>query len=140
MIKYSKIDGLRRIKRLETFRPKMSLQDTIHFCIENGFKLDIEYEGENEDVLNGYRTVAPAAFGKHITTGNKVMRAYLLQGVSKSKKSPQWRLFRLDRIKKYNIFYSSTSVKKNKLYRMDDKHMAVIYAEIEKAFENLLEI
>ena len=63
----------------------------------------------------------------------------LNEGASKSKKTPNWRLFRLDRIKQYNVYYNKTRVGSNKLYRMDDQAMSVIYAEIEKSFNQLLQ-
>jgi len=137
--RYRDISELKRIKRLSKIKPKMSLQEAILFCIENNFKMDIMYsDGNDKEVLTGYRNISPAALGKHRTTGNKVVRAFLNEGASLSKKSPNWRLFRLDRIKQYNIYYNKTRVGSNKLYRMDDQAMSVIYSEIEKSFKQLL--
>lgn len=130
--RFESISNLKRIKRIKRVRPVLSLVDTIKYCIKKGFKLDFMYEDEKDGnkVLQGFREVAPAAVGIHISTGNEVMRAYLMNGVSKSKKSPYWRLFRIDRIKSYNIYYNKTKVGSNKLYRTGDKHMSEIFSEI----------
>lgn len=141
--RFKDISNLDRIKRIERIRPVLSLKDTISYCIKKGYKLDFMYaeDGDKEgSVLSGFRNVAPAAVGKHISTGNEVMRAYLMGGISKSKRSPYWRLFRLDRIKSYNINFSKTKVGSNKSYSTGDKHMEKIYTEINKGFKNLISI
>lgn len=99
--------------------------------------MDILYKDEESDVLEGYRGISPAAFGTLKGTGNKALRAYLNDGVSKSNRIPKWRLFRLDRIKQYNTNFSKFSI--NPLYRMGDKNMSSIESQlIKKAIENLL--
>lgn len=127
--RFKDISDLARIKRLSKIRPVLSLKESIKYCIRKGFKLDFMYEDDSDGdkVLTGFRNVAPAAVGKHLTTGNEVMRGYLNEGVSKSKRVPYWRLFRLDRITSYNINFSKTRT--NKLYRKDDKHIVYIYAQ-----------
>lgn len=132
--RFKPINKLERIERIKKVRPILSLVDTIKYCINKGYKLDFLYEDEKDsgNVLTGYRGVAPAAVGIHTSTGNEVLRAYLMQGVSKSQRSPYWRLFRLDRIKVYNIHFSKTKVGSNKLYRQDDKHMSQIFTEVKR--------
>lgn len=136
--KFEDISGEKRILRIKKAKKTKNLLDTIEYCIDNELKLDFLYKGEDNDVLEGYRSVSPVAVGRHKDTGNKVMRAFLNEGVSKSKKTPKFRLFRLDRIQDFNVYYSPTNVKNNKLYRPNDKHMDVIYSEIQKSFNNLL--
>jgi hypothetical protein len=129
--RFKDISGLDRIKRVEKIKPILSLKDSLIYCIKKGFKIDFMYEdGESEKVLKGFRNVAPAAVGKHISTGNEVVRAYLNAGVSKSKRSPYWRLFRLDRITSYNINYSKNRVGSNKMYRKNDKHISEIFKQV----------
>lgn len=85
-------------------------RDTIAAMLEDAIKekkvVLIRYK-DGPIVLPGHRTIEPHAFGT-ATSGNKVIRAWLREGVSKtgdSGKSPMpgWRLFRLDRIKSIEI-------------------------------------
>ncbi len=140
MKQFKSISDKPRIKRISRIRPAMSLEDTIKYCIKNGFKMDFLYQDDSKTgkVLTGYRSVSPAALGTHKNTGNRVMRAYLNEGVSLSKRDPKWRMFRLDRIASYNIHYQKNKVGQNKLYRENDKHMSEIDSQIKKALENLL--
>jgi hypothetical protein len=140
MSRFKDISGNVRIKRLPRIKNIMNLNDTINYCINNKFKMDILYE-ENEDagvVLNGYRSITPVAFGIHRSTENLILRAYLNEGVSKSQAVPYWRLFRLDRIHQFNINFSKTNIANKESYHEDDKHMSTIFSQLEKAFNNLL--
>ena len=103
--KFEDISGEKRILRIKKTKKTKNLLDTIEYCIDNELKLDFLYKGEDNDVLEGYRSVSPVAVGRHKDTGNKVMRAFLNEGVSKSKKTPKFRLFRLDRIQDFNVYY-----------------------------------
>lgn len=137
MADFFNIEGTKRIKRLKDFKPVLSLEEIIRYCIKNKLKMDILYKDDESNVLEGYRGISPAAFGILKGTGNQALRAYLNDGVSKSQRIPKWRLFRLDRIKQYNINFDKFSI--NSLYRMGDKHMSSIESQlIKKSFENLL--
>lgn len=135
---FKDISGLKRIQRISKTEKVMSLKETIIYAIKNGIKMDILYQDDKTDVLAGYREISPAALGTHVSSNNDVLRAFLQFGVSKSKRVPKWRLFRLDRIKDYALNFSKSKVKDNKYYRMNDKHMANIECQIEKGFINLI--
>jgi len=83
--------------------------------------LYIYYAGD-ETVNRGYRTIEPFVLGKHVKTGNLVLRAWQQAGSSDSakgvKRTPRekdklagWRLFRLDGI--------TTAMKTSKKFKTD---------------------
>lgn len=89
---------------------------------------------EGEGVKPGYREVEPYVYGKHYISGNDVVRAWLIRGVSKTGEIdpslvPGWRLFRVDRMgnwlnndNKFEPYTENGSPVRNK-YNPDDKHM-----------------
>ena len=44
------------------------------------------------------RVVIPAAYGRHVSTGNLVLRGYQIGGTSSSRTVPFWTLFSVDKI------------------------------------------
>jgi len=100
---------------------------------------------EGEGIKPGYREVEPYVFGRHYKSGNEVIRAWLIRGVSKTGELdpslvPGWRLFRVDRMGNWidtgDTFepYVDNSPVREK-YNPDDKHMisgrGKIYYKIE---------
>lgn len=135
---FKDISNLSRIKKFQRL-PEMDKKLTylnaevmIKYAIQNDLKIDFFYQDDmaGGTVLRGYRSVSPVAIGNHVSSGNKVFRAYLNEGVSKSKKEPRWRLFRVDRVTAMKVYFSPTKAKFNKLYRPNDKHMANIDEQV----------
>ena len=111
-----------------------SVRATIAYAIASDLKIDIFYADDEGGgiVLRGYRSVTPVAIGSHVTTGNQVFRAYLMEGVSKSKRIPKWRLFRVDRVKSIKIHYSPSRAKWHASYRPNDKHIGSMFVEVKR--------
>lgn len=121
---------IKDILKVKTFDPSLTQQGTqtiLIFAIKKNLKVDFYYEdsvgGTDATVLKGYREVSPVALGTHKSTGNMVFRGYLLDGISKSKKTPKWRLFRVDRVMSIRLNYSRQVARFDKLYRPNDKHI-----------------
>jgi predicted DNA-binding transcriptional regulator YafY len=102
-----------------------AVNNVLMFAILRDLKVDFYYQDDANGtiVLKGYREVAPVALGTHVSSGNMVFRAYVLDGVSKSERIPKWRLFRTDRVKSIKLNYLRTKAKNDKLYRPNDKHI-----------------
>lgn len=109
-----------------------NVRATIAYAIANDYKIDMFYADDvgGEIVLAGYRAVIPVAIGSHITSGNQVFRAYLSEGVSKSKRMPKWRLFRLDRVRSIRIHFSPSRAKWHVDFRPGDKHIGNMFKEV----------
>jgi predicted DNA-binding transcriptional regulator YafY len=133
----------KRIKQIKKVYKKsdQTIQEALSYCIRKRFKIDFYYEEKGpggEEVLAGYRNVSPVALGTHKSSGNKVFRAYLNEGTSKSKKSPKWRLFRVDRVQQFAPRFNK--FRENSMYRMNDKHMSEIDVQIiKKCFWELIQ-
>jgi len=133
------ISNSRRISkvfRLPEFDRGLTIASTLgilQYAIKYNIKVDFFYEDDENGavVLKGYRSVSPVALGTHITSGNLVFRAYVIEGVSKSKRIPKWRLFRVDRVKSIHILYLRQNARFNSLYRPNDKHIGDIIQEAE---------
>lgn len=75
---------------------------TLRNAILNKTPITIDYGGPVDVVLPGKRIdIQPIVMGKHKTSGNLVIWAYVFKGVSK-KGLPNWKMFRVDRIKSIN--------------------------------------
>jgi predicted DNA-binding transcriptional regulator YafY len=105
------------------------IMEKLKDAISNKFVVQLYYHGETKGVVeDGYRKVEPLAIGnnKH---GNTVLRAWLIEGTSKTGKIdpslvPGYRLFRLDRI---TIVDSTLQVFKERPgYNPDDQGMTEI--------------
>lgn len=104
---------------------------------------------EGDGIDPGYREVEPYVFGRHYKSGNEVIRAWLVRGVSKTGKVdpslvPGWRLFRVDRMgnwidtdEKFEPYQNGNPTRIG--YNPDDKHMTGgkgrIYYKIEPTVE-----
>ncbi len=141
--KFKDISNNRRIKGsgnrvgLPESQPDINLLNTrtiIAYVIANDLKIDMFYADDQGDtiVLRGYRSVSPVAIGSHVTSGNMVFRAFLMEGVSKSKRVPKWRLFRVDRVRSIRVYHSPSRAKWNVLYRPNDKHIGNMFQEAER--------
>ncbi len=140
---FKDISGLKRISGTNS-RPGLgedqkgltqdSVKSTIIYAIANNYKIDMYYEDDEGGgtVLRGYRSVSPVAIGTHVTTGNIVFRAYLLEGVSKSERTPKWRLFRVDRVKSIKVYFSPAKAKWDVLYRPNDKHIGTMFEQAKR--------
>lgn len=70
-------------------------------AIKKRYEVEINYsDGSGEQKGTGYRLIQPVAYGK-TKSGNLVIRAYQPFGDTKTK-APHWKMFRLDRIEKWN--------------------------------------
>lgn len=132
----SKIRNVFKLKTHDSALLPSGVQTVIMFAIRKNIKIDFYYEDDENGavVLKGYREASPVAIGSHVSTGNMVFRAYLMEGVSKSKRIPKWRMFRCDRVKSIILNWIPQRARMNKLYRMNDKHMGdiLVQAQISK--------
>jgi ribosomal protein S17 len=65
--------------------------------------ITINYSGPSNEVKSGKRIdIQPVIMGKNAKSGNPVIWAFVSKGVSK-KGLPNWKMFRVDRIKEVNI-------------------------------------
>ena len=124
----SRIKKFHRLPEMDKRLTEMNAKVQIAYAINNDLKVDFFYQDDQAggQVLRGYRSVSPVAIGTHVTSGNEVFRAYLNEGVSKSKRTPKWRLFRVDRVTAIKVYFSPTKAKFDKLYRANDKHIGTI--------------
>lgn len=75
------------------------------------------------------RVVIPAAYGRHVSTGNLVLRAYQTGGVSTSRAVPFWTLFRVDKIVSPH-FTGEVFVENPKDYKIGDEDISPILSEL----------
>ena len=132
---YHRIKDVFKLPKFDANLTGQFVENTIMYAISHNLKIDFYYEDDNiygvSGVLKGYRSVSPVALGTHVTTGNMVFRAYVLEGVSKSKRIPKWRLFRIDRIKSIRLYYVRQRARFDKLYRLNDKHIGGLIQQAE---------
>ncbi len=94
--------------------------------IKNKYQVVINYEGDPEHgVAPGKRIVQAYVYGL-TKAGNPVIRAYQPYGDTASS-VPDWKFFRLDRIKSWSPTYAKTLVPAPKFNPLGDKTMSVIY-------------
>lgn len=80
-----------------------SVISDIRKAITEKLPLSIYYSGPPEEVKSGQRLdILPIVLGNHISSGNLVIWAFVWKGVSK-KGLPNWKMFRVDRIKSAKI-------------------------------------
>ena len=82
----------------------------------------ISYEGHT-------RTINPHLIGIHKDTGNKVLRAYHVEGFSSSGDKPGWRLFSINKIGNVQVF--DTNFKTQQGYNPNDKVISEFICRIE---------
>ena len=81
-------------------------------------------------VYDGHPRIAiPAAYGRHMTTGNVVLRAYQLGGTSSSRSVPLWDLFLVEKMTDFTIL-DETFAADPPSYAPGDKHMGEIYCQL----------
>jgi hypothetical protein len=89
------------------FMTLLEQQDTktmlLRKAISDRLPITINYTGPADEVKPGKRIdIQPVIMGKNIKSGNTVIWAFVTKGVSK-KGLPNWKMFRVDRIKEVNI-------------------------------------
>lgn len=84
--------------------------------------IDFVYDGRP-------RTVIPAAYGRHKTTANVVLRAYQIAGTSSSRPVPLWDLFLVERMTEC-VILDETFTSDPPSYARGDKHMSEIYCQL----------
>jgi hypothetical protein len=136
--------------RIKNIDPKPNKQDIIK-AIENREYVGIYYEDKDEDgkTQKGFRLIEPYAYGIGFRTEDKItkkdveyLRAYVIfdtskdpqlakqfkikfKSISKSKKKPEWRMLRVDRIQNWRPTGKVFS-NYRKQYNPDDKKMGKI--------------
>ena len=78
----------------------------------------------------GDRIIEPHAYGRHITTGREVLRAWQQSGHSNSGIRRGWKLFLVDEIRNIKVLKGAKSGAPRPLYNPDDRHMDVIYCAL----------
>ncbi len=100
-------------------------------AINDKLPVSIYYSGPPKEVLSGQRIdILPVVMGPHIKTGNLIIWAYVFKGISK-KGIPNWKMFRVDRIKSIKFNTNLTPFDLNDLPGYDeDKILKSIRSEI----------
>ncbi|MGH2912248.1 MAG: hypothetical protein ACRDJ3_07200 [Solirubrobacteraceae bacterium] len=81
-------------------------------------------------VYNGHPRIAiPAAYGRHQTTGNVVLRAYQIAGTSNSRTVPLWDLFLVEEMTDCAVL-DKTFTSDPPSYVRGDKHIGEIYCQL----------
>lgn len=94
--------------------------------IKNKYQVVINYEGDPEHgVAPGKRVIQAYVYGL-TKAGNPVIRAYQPYGDTVTT-VPEWKFFRLDRIKSWSPTYAKTLVPAPKFNPLGDKTMSVVY-------------
>jgi hypothetical protein len=75
------------------------------------------------------RTVIPAAYGHHHTTGNEVLRGYQVGGTSSSRTVPLWDLFLIEKMVGYEVT-GEQFVDNPPAFARGDKHISPLYCEL----------
>jgi len=75
------------------------------------------------------RVVIPAAYGRHATTGNPVLRAYQIGGTGKTRAVPFWDLFLLSKIVSAQLA-GGTFTDNPPGYKRDDAHISPIECQL----------
>jgi len=112
----------------------MSKKDIILEAMDERKVIAFEYSGEDE-VGYHIRKVEPWCYGVHKDTGNKVLRAYQIDGYSESgypSEMPFWRMDRLDRMR--NVQLTDKDIRPNspQHYNPNDSDMRKIIKSLPK--------
>jgi predicted DNA-binding transcriptional regulator YafY len=103
--------------------------DNINKAIDNRLIIKIFYRGD-DNTAAGQRTIEIYTYGLS-SAGNPVIRAFQLAGDTKTQK-PKWKLFRVDRIKRW--FETEQKFNVRSEYNFDgDRSMKTVYKKIEKS-------
>ena len=86
-----------------TRRQQETIENNIIFAIQNKLQMRIYYSGYvSHGIKPGYRTIEPYVYG-YGPTGEIYLRAYAVDGVSRTGEMPGWKLFFKWRITKANV-------------------------------------
>jgi len=99
-------------------------RDEVNNAINNRQVVNISYAGD-DNTHAGLRTIEVYSFGMS-TTGNLVVRAYQVSGDTKTFK-PEWKLFRLDRVNRWEATDNTFDTPRPKFNSMGDNMMTTIY-------------
>jgi hypothetical protein len=91
-------------------------------AIQNRNLVAFQYDGHQ-------RVVVPAAFGRHATSGNEVLRGYQVEGTGKSRPVPFWDLFLTGKMSDVEIL-DRQFTEDPPSYSRDDKHIRPIHAQL----------
>ncbi len=80
----------------------MGILSDIKYAVKNRLRVTIYYAGD-ESVKPGIRIIDCYATGALKGSGKKGVLAFLRSGVSLSGNDPQWRTFRIDRIRSVQV-------------------------------------
>jgi len=100
----------------------MSNLTTINEAIENRNLITFQYEG-------GLRRVEPFLTGVHRDTGNDILRAWFVSGVSKSGQYNTWKMYTIDKMSNIEIM-DETFTGSRPGFNPNDDHMSSIYSHI----------
>lgn len=100
----------------------MSNLIALNQAIKNRSVITFEYMG-------GLRKVEPFLTGVHRDTGNDTLRAWFVDGVSKSGQYNTWKMYTINHIKNIQITSESFSGFRHG-YDPSDDHMSSVYAHI----------
>ena len=101
--------------------------NSITDSIKNKYQVVLNYEGEpSHGIAPGQRTVEVYAYGL-TKSGNPVIRAFQPYGDTASQ-IPNWKFFRLDRIKSWEPTYKIFNTPANGFNPNGDKSMSVVYS------------
>ena len=92
-------------------------------AINNRNTITFTYDGHS-------RVVIPAAYGNHISTGNKVLRGYQIGGTSSTRSVPLWDMFLVDKITNLHVNMDDTFEDNPHGYVADDSHIDPIEAQL----------
>lgn len=118
-------------KLLEIFN-KLILKESVSVnsiedSIKNRYRVVINYEGDpSHGIAPGIRTIEVYAYGL-TKAGNPVIRAFQPYGDTASK-VPNWKFFRIDRIKSWKPTYSLVTKPANGFNPDGDRSMSVVYS------------
>ncbi len=91
---------------------------TICDAIRDRRLIQFSYDGHQ-------RVVIPAAYGRHASTGNEVLRGYQVRGTSSTRTPPLWDLFLVTNMVGLTVL-DETFVNDPPQYKRGDKHINVV--------------
>jgi hypothetical protein len=108
------------------------IQNNLIFAIQNKLLCRIYYRGD-ANVKAGYRIIEPYVIG-YGATGEQYVRAYAVDGVSKSGEMPGWKLLLFYRIRKANVRFQKFNPRPE--YVRNDSFITARFATVLQKFVN----
>lgn len=99
-------------------------RDEVNNAINNRALVNIYYDGD-DNTHSGQRTIEVYSFGMS-RGGNLVIRAYQVAGDTNTFQ-PSWKMFRLDRITRWETSNMKFSTPRPNYNRMGDNSMSTVY-------------